>query len=193
MATTALKEWAVAVKALGEGRQVLLVRKGGVGEETRDFRVRKDRFLLFPTLEHQRPELLQPAFQPDLQAMLARPRPAGKIPIDTFAELTNVFEVTERWQVEALTEHYCWSLAYAEERLRWRPRKPLLVMAVRAYLLPEPVWIASRNEYGGCKSWVELANDVPIDGRRPAIDDAEYGARIASIKLALERQPIGTG
>ena len=34
-----LKEWAVAVKALGEGEQIITIRKGGLYEETREFRL----------------------------------------------------------------------------------------------------------------------------------------------------------
>jgi hypothetical protein len=66
MATIALKEWAVAVRALRDGRQTLLVRKGGIREETREFRVQADEFLFFPTYEHQNVDQLQPAFLPDL-------------------------------------------------------------------------------------------------------------------------------
>lgn len=36
----ALKEWAVAIRALDAGDQILLLRKGGIVEETKDFRVR---------------------------------------------------------------------------------------------------------------------------------------------------------
>ena len=49
--------------------------------------------------------------------------------------MTDLFEITEPAQVEALAPFYCFSTQYAEERLRWKPRHPLLVMAVRAYRL----------------------------------------------------------
>lgn len=192
MATTGLKEWAVAVKVLREGRQVLLVRKGGISEETRDFRIRARQFLLFPTYEHQNRDQLQAPFRSDLDQVLAAPRDPDRVPIDTWAELTDLFEVTEPWQVEALAGHYCWSRRYAEERLRWRPRKPLLVMAVRAYLLAQPREIEGRPEYGGCKSWVELP-PVPLAGMAPALGEREYAERIGAVRAALERAPMGAG
>src|SRR4051794_14398967 len=178
MATTALKEWAVAVKALREGRQVLLVRKGGISEETRDFRIQSERFLLFPTYEHQRRDLLQPQFQTDLDAVLAASRDPSRVGLDTFAELTDLFEVTEPAQVEALAPFYCFSEQYAEERLRWRPRKPLLIMAVRAYKLTSPLDLANRPEFGGCKSWLTLDEDSAPDALTAALDDATYAAQI---------------
>src|SRR5919206_951628 len=49
----ALKEWAVVCRALAEGRQSVVLRKGGIIEETRDFALVERRFLLYPTYEHQ--------------------------------------------------------------------------------------------------------------------------------------------
>ena len=46
---TALKEWAVTVKALEQGSQVILLRKGGISEDGKRFAVAHDQFLLFPT------------------------------------------------------------------------------------------------------------------------------------------------
>jgi hypothetical protein len=191
MATTALKEWAVAVKALREGRQVLLVRKGGISEETRDFRIQAERFLFLPTYEHQRRDLLQPAFQADLDAVLAAPRDPARVRFDTFAELTDLFEIAEPSQVEALAPYYCFSEQYAEERLRWRPRKPLLVMAVRAYKLATPLDLATRPEFGGCKSWVTLDEDVAPATLTAALDDTTYATQIAAVRETLSRVPAG--
>jgi hypothetical protein len=193
MATTALKEWAVAAKALREGRQVLLVRKGGISEETRDFRIQAERFLLFPTYEHQRRDLLQPPFQTDLDVVLAEQRDPSRVRLDTLAELTDLFEVTESAQVEALAPFYCFSEQYAEERLRWRPRKPLLIMAVRAYRLASPLEIDALPEYGGCKSWLTLPVDVARDDLTPALDDTAYAEQITAVREALGRLPSAAG
>lgn len=46
----ALKEWAIVCKALEEGRQVLLLRKGGIMEYKQGFEIKHNKFLLFPTL-----------------------------------------------------------------------------------------------------------------------------------------------
>ena len=56
----ALKEWAVAVKSLGRGEQVIILRKGGIHREDRDFRLVHPLFLLYPTYEHQKAELIKP-------------------------------------------------------------------------------------------------------------------------------------
>jgi len=191
MAITALKEWAVAVKALREGRQVLLVRKGGIREETRHFRISAERFVLFPTREHQRMDLLQPAFQADLAALLAEPADPTVLRMDTWGEMTDLFEITEPAQVDALAPFYCFSTGYAEERLRWKPQHPLLVMAVRAYKLAEPLVLPMRPEFGGCKSWLTLDEELPAGGVTAALDDQTYAEQIAAVREALERVPTG--
>jgi len=49
----ALKEWATVVKALENGNQTVLLRKGGILETDSGFKVESIRFALFPTYEHQ--------------------------------------------------------------------------------------------------------------------------------------------
>ena len=44
--TVALKEWAVAIRALREGRQVMLLRKGGIREAEGEFVVVAGTFLI---------------------------------------------------------------------------------------------------------------------------------------------------
>jgi len=57
---TAFKEWAVVCRALGTGRQVLILRKGGIGEQAGKFRPEHCEFLFFPTGFHQSTEQVLP-------------------------------------------------------------------------------------------------------------------------------------
>ena len=50
----AFKEWAITVRALAEGEQLLTLRKGGIREENKHFEIEHDRFFLYPTFDHQR-------------------------------------------------------------------------------------------------------------------------------------------
>ena len=69
----ALKEWAITCEAIGRGEQILLLRKGGIHEDGKDFRVIHREFLLYPTYEHQKADLLRTEHQPALEALLERP------------------------------------------------------------------------------------------------------------------------
>ena len=57
----ALKEWATVCAALGDGRQMILLRKGGIYESAGEFEIEHRQFLLFPTYLHQNAEMLKPA------------------------------------------------------------------------------------------------------------------------------------
>ena len=47
------------MQALLEGEQILDIRKGGLHEDGRHFSVQSSRLWLYPTVEHQRAELLK--------------------------------------------------------------------------------------------------------------------------------------
>lgn len=170
-----LKEWAVLCKALGEGRQIVLIRKGGIREETKDFRVRYNDFFLYPTYDHQRADLLKPEYRADLEAVLAsEPDPAQRVHIAYFAHVTDTFETSDERMVRALDPHYIFAENYASERLHWRPKKPLEVLLLRVYRLPRPYALTVLPEHGGCKSWLDLGVPIAREGMVPALDTAAY-------------------
>ena len=67
----ALKEWATVVNALENGDQTVLLRKGGILEDSSGFVVESEKFFLFPTFEHQETRHLKPQFHKHLEDALA--------------------------------------------------------------------------------------------------------------------------
>ena len=67
----ALKEWATVVNALENGDQTVLLRKGGILEDSSGFVVESEKFFLFPTFEHQETKHLKPQFHKHLEDALA--------------------------------------------------------------------------------------------------------------------------
>jgi hypothetical protein len=167
----ALKEWAVAVEALERGETALVVRKGGIREKT--FAVPKTRFLFFKSYEHQKADQLKPAYHDLLQSIPQR-RDDEPVIFTSFAEVYRAYEVSEAEELEALDPHHIWTHEYAESRLKWRPKKPLTILVLRTYLLPEPIVLDYRDSYGGCKSWIELEESVPTAGSRPALEEPSF-------------------
>lgn len=186
-----LKEWAVATGALERGETILLLRKGGIREEGKHFRVAHDEVLLYPTYEHQQPHLLKPAYANSVQ-----PVPSGWHPeyvrIGAFARITDIFRVSEREAVEGLLPHHVWNEEFAAERFGWKPRFPLFVLLLRTYKLAQASVVPYRPEYGGCKSWIDLAEPVALTGMRPVLDDAEYARRVAEIRAIANDQQLAT-
>ena len=188
----ALKEWAVAVRALERGETALVVRKGGIREKA--FAVSRTRFLLLPGYEHQRPELLKEEYR-GLMGGISDLSDDGPLRFSSFAEVEGAYEVSEAEELSALDEHHMWTPEYAESRFKWRPKKPLTVLVLRTFLLPEEVELPYRDEYGGCKSWTELQEPVSIDGARAALSDEDFQRLVApavGVLRALEPAPVGS-
>ena len=181
----ALKEWAVTEQALAQGRQILLLRKGGIHEEGKDFRVIHPEFLLYPTFEHQREELLQPEYQSGLQKLLAEPRTEDQINFSHWATVEEVIEVSEQDMVDHLSPHHIWTNAYAQSRLHWKPMLPLSVLLLRVYRMEQPVTVPFLPEYRGCTSWVDIITDVHMGKLKPVLSDEEFQRRVDEIKGSL--------
>ncbi len=131
----ALKEWAVTVKVLDEGKQTIIFRKGGIHEEGREFRIEHNRFFLYPTYEHQREELIKEKFKKDLNLILSDWNDSNTITISNWAMISHVTEITQIEQIEVLSPYYIWTTNYLYERLNWHPRKPLYMLILMVYRL----------------------------------------------------------
>ncbi len=184
--TMALKEWAVAVKALSEGRQIVILRKGGIHRDDKDFRIVHPEFLLYPTYEHQKAALIKPQYHADLQQTLDENDVPGLLSVGFWCQVTDRFEVRDEELLESISAHHIWSAEYAQKRLHWRPKQPLTIALLRVYAMQQPQAIPVLDEYIGCKSWVDLGQEVPLGVLRPALSDAEYQQKAEPIRSALE-------
>lgn len=181
----ALKEWAVTVQALSLGQQTLLLRKGGIHEESKDFRVIHPEFLLYPTFEHQRADLLQQSYQSNLRAVLNEPRDEGQIIFSHWARVEELIEISQQDKVDGLAPHYIWTKEYAQSRLHWKPMLSLAVMLIRVYRMEQPVTVPFLPEYRGCTSWVDILNDVTLGPLHPVLSDEEFRRLVEEIKGSL--------
>ena len=182
----ALKEWAVAVKSLGRGEQVLILRKGGIHREDRDFRLVHPQFLLYPTYEHQKAELIKLEAHAALEETRMDADGAGLIYFKYFCHVTDKFELRDEEALDSISASHIWSEEYARKRLHWRPSQPLTVALLRVYELQQPQTLPVLAEYSGCKSWVELGRDVSLGVMRPVLSDAAYESRADEVRSILD-------
>ena len=181
----ALKEWAVTVEAMAKGDQVLLLRKGGIHEDGKDFRVIHREFLFYPTYLHQKEDLLQPAYQPALRKLLEQPQDNDRITFSYWARAEELLEISEQEKVDNLEPHHIWTTTYAQSKLHWKPMLPMSVLLLRIYKLEQPVTVPYLPEYGGCTSWVEVLSDVNLGRMEPVLNDAEFQRCCDDIKGSL--------
>jgi hypothetical protein len=154
----AFKEWAVICAALAEGRQSLILRKGGIAETGGEFRPEHDRFLLYPTYFHEHRNGIKPELLPLLEQCEKDKPAAGTIRFTHFAEVVSVEHIGELEKALALESQHGWTQEEVTKRFHYR--KPgLFALHLRVVPLPEPLVGPERLEYAGCKTWVQLVTD----------------------------------
>ena len=183
----ALKEWAVVCKALEEGRQILLLRKGGIMEYRQGFEVKHDEFLLFPTFEHQSKESLQPDYLSGLNSVLQNTPINGKNKITSYAKVVDIKEVSDKSVLQKLEKYHIWNDRYVNIRMDYNPKRPMSVILLRVYKMDNPIEVDIKPEWAGCKSWIpiELSEPNNDEGRRPVLEDPKFNQAIAEIKEVL--------
>lgn len=178
----ALKEWAAAIQALTDGTQIMLMRKGGIAEETRRFELKSPSFYLYPTYEHQRAELLKEQHRHLAGPSLADP---SSVTLQAYAEVAQDLEIRDLAQLERLYPYHIWSEGLAAERLRWKAKEPLHVLLLRVYVPESPLLVHVLPEYSGCRSWIELIPPPEKSNWHPVLDDTEFDRRKEEIISAL--------
>ena len=174
----ALKEWATVCRALETGRQVILLRKGGISESIGGFELENPRFLLFPTYLHQNLAMLKPAAHTGFEARSAEP---AQVRLSAAGVVTDIVQLKSRAQMDALDDEHVWAKPLIDMRFNYKPQNPLYLMLVRAYRLPLPLSVDNTPAYAGCKSWVPLDEAVDTGDATPVLDDVKYDARRQSI------------
>ena len=184
----ALKEWSAAVHALLDGRQTVLLRKGGIHEkrfalpDVAGSAETASRFLLFPTVAHSHRERVRPEHRDLLDAAAADSTDEALV-VRAGVKVVAAVEVNRPEAIDEIASLHIWTAeSVRADRLDFRPKHRLTVLVVQASPLAEPVRLARAPEYAGCKSWVP----VPIEPTwaDPVHDDAalrEVADRVRSL------------
>lgn len=189
--TLALKEWGAVAHAFLQGRQRLLLRKGGIHEKA--FTVGQDRFVLFPTVAHSHAERVRPEHAdllgPGALDVAEHPTGAGTattLTIRVGIELFDVVQVERPDNLEQIEDLHIWTTgSVRRDRVDFRPKHRLQALVVRPFALPEPAELERRPEYGGCTSWVHLPVVWPVGAGRQLIDDDRLADASRKVRDAL--------
>ena len=190
ISAAALKEWAIVCKAIEDGKQVLLFRKGGIMEYRNGFELKHKVFFLFPTFEHQSIDSIQSEYREELEVLKQQQQQKDNtqslnqkennisneknskvtqdiINISSFVEITHFIEINDISKLEKLEKYHIWNLDYVKMRFNYNPKKPLYLLMLRAYKLNELIEIQNSPEWSGCKSWIQFdLKDVIIKGNQ---------------------------
>lgn len=180
----ALKEWAVVCHELAAGRQIVLLRKGGVREPGSGFGVDHREFFLFPTYVHENADELSPAARAVLPRIAAAVPPAGVVRFELYAAVELVVEVADLEGLRRLDGQHALAWAAVERRFHYR-RPGLHVIGLRVRRLPRALEVPSLFRYDGCRSWVTLETALPVTDAEPVLADDVFHRRLAELHAAL--------
>ncbi len=182
----ALKEWAIVCDEVLAGKQVALLRKGGILEQKKGFAIEHETFFFYPNTEHQSREQLKPVFHARLDSYGPPARVSGKITIAGFGRVVDIVKTTDGAKLRALEPITCWTQALFDMRINYKPEKPNFVVTVRAYTLPRSIEVPYHEDYAGCHSWVPLKQELDATGTPVLSDEAFEAARAAVLKIVRE-------
>mmetsp|Transcript_34308 Transcript_34308/g.89109 ORF Transcript_34308/g.89109 Transcript_34308/m.89109 type:complete len:216 (+) Transcript_34308:144-791(+) len=124
----ALKEWAVACAALGDGGQTVLLRKGGIKDPV--FKAQAGSFLLFPTAFHNAGDLVQPTASAKY-AELLHFELGNELELLVAAELTGCWTTQDPMVLQLTSDLHVWNEGLLHTRMKWKPSQPITVMELR--------------------------------------------------------------
>jgi hypothetical protein len=168
VSTPALKEWSAAVHAMLDGRQTVLLRKGGIHEKR--FDLAAPEFVLFPTIAHGHAERVRPEHR-DLLDAAAPDSTEAEVVIRAAAKVVAAVAVNRPDALSEIEDTHIWTAASVRaDRLDFRPKHRLTALVVQARPLVEPLRLPRTPAYAGCTSWVDLP--LRPDWADPVHDDA---------------------
>jgi len=182
----AFKEWESIVEALGQGAQVIILRKGGIAEGRAGFQAKHPKFWLFPTRFHQQWEKTKP----ELRRLVAPSQDAGKdFTLQYFAEVTDAVYLSSWDQVERLADAHFWGEEILRERFGYHDRPGmeagLHLLIVRVSKINLPHQLKPAPAYEGCKSWIEVPVDWSKDIATHVVRAEEFATRRSRILAAV--------
>ncbi|HEY2801443.1 MAG TPA: DUF1802 family protein [Chthoniobacterales bacterium] len=179
MESVGFKEWALVCKALGDGRQSVIVRKGGIAEGRDGFQFRHPEFFLFPTFFHEqlgRTRLTNTEFPERLP---------DEIEIRSFVRIEETHCVEDWEKARALAPLHILQESVVRERFDYDSAPGVQVAFVRVFRLASAWRFPDAPRYGGCRSWVELPEVPPKLQLYPVLDDAKQEQRRAQFERAV--------
>ena len=189
----AFKEWVVVVDALMRGEQIVIFRKGGLREGRGGFQIEHSQFWLFPTLFHQQRDSVVPAAQARFDDLATDFPAPGVLRLEDFARVVGWRQWDQLEDSQRLRGQHIWRDEVIADRFDWGRSKQIHALAVRVFRLPRPVELQMRPSYGGCRSWIELEEEVGTAGARPALDEAAFSRKLELFQSALGPVAIPAG
>ena len=177
---TAFKDWSAVCDAMGQGRQGVILRKGGIAEGRDGFQFKHREFFLYPTAYHEQVAKLRPGLAEGLRTATAVKD--GTVLMRDFFQLEWSATITDWEAARALEPFHLYREEVVRERFDYDLSPGLQVAFGRAFRLVAPWSFPDEARFGGCRSWIKLPSDAPaLTSMTPALDDEAHVALAARL------------
>jgi len=181
----ALKEWDVICEALGSGRQVVVIRKGGIAEGKDGLRFEHDEFVLLPTFFHQQSERVVP--EADFAARQGGSEGEREsVEVRHAATLVWHKSITDRAVLGRLQAFHILTPEEVEARFVQKPAPGVQVALLRVYRLDPPQHVAWQKSFVGCRSWAEMEADLESCSRVSVLSDERFAELEEELRAILD-------
>lgn len=190
--TVGLKEWGAVVHALLQGRQTVLLRKGGIHEkafappeQAETAGAPGGGVVLFPTVAHSHRERVR-AEHADLLDLGEADADDDALTLRAGVRVIDTIQVARPEALPSIADLHIWTDASIQaDRVDFRPKHALTVMVVQALALPEPVTLARTEEHRGCRSWLDLPPVWDGVAGAPAVTPARLAADAERVRRTV--------
>lgn len=166
-----------------EGRQSLILRKGGIAENDGVFQPEHRAFWLYPTHLH---EPVQGLREERFSSGAPDSRKPGIVPISALAVVDRVHHVEDETILSQLEPMHVWTEETVRKRFMYRS-PGLWVLGVRVWAGESPIELEEKPEYAGCRSWVPLGEDLATEDLTAVLDAERHDEAMERLAEALER------
>ena len=155
--TIGFKEWQVVCDALADGRQSVILRKGGIHEGREGFSFAHESFFLFPTRFHATTEQVR---VPVSVEALPEWQKGDLITITHRCEVAWARTLSRWEEVQSFADQHIYTEKTVRDRFDWDGKGmssgSIHVAKVQVFPLDQPWVFPYEARYGGCRSWLEL-------------------------------------
>ena len=199
----ALKEHSYVVRALQQGSQTVLLRKGGLRDRSDAFNnletliTTRRSFYLFPTEFHASSSLVKPCYHDNL---LDDEHPKNNdinrnnecLVVSSFCRLTGHWQSSSegsRALVSLLDDFHVWNAeTFSRTRLSWNEKRLVSLLELQVFNLDTPLTFPSEDAFYGCFSWIDLPLQQPTSSSNsstPALNPETFRARQHALREKL--------
>ena len=164
--TKCLNEWNATVEALGQGKQIILIRK---------YNTNLKEFLLYPTTSYAlKDDYLDSFTNKDFAKANALPKKEGnKTEVKYYAKVEKVIEKPST-RIGAFNDFHIWTRNHVKSYLN---NKKAYIWVLRVYKLESPQYLKRTNGM----LYANVGKEVSLNNLKPVLSDGDFNNLVKKV------------